>query len=302
MARKFRCNVNLDKLRISLTSEVDYFNELLNINPKYPIVKYDGFYLHIVDFGRGNDDTQESNQVIAILCLDNDVKLGTFTFNSSRRYNGRIFFKVENRILYDCLTYDFANKRKVSCLGCVFQVFYYLDMQVASITEMEIAIDKNSNTLKSYNRLLKDPINYKMIVNGKKVTNPKKIIHNTHKNFSYSRNEISRYPSIYIEQANDDAPKLKIYNKSKEIEEKERKQYIADWNDFGSFPIYRTELTIFWNDIKQYMKDNALSLDNPTILEQMTDPDRLEHLFDAISPRLLRFNGPDGECMTPKML
>ena len=175
-------------------------------------------------------------------------------------------------------------------------------MEILSITQLDIARDTNTNTIKKYRSMIKDAENFDMILNGRLIEDPIEKLKNYGEYFGRCRKKIEKIPTLYFEQLSDRTPKIKIYNKSKEIVEESGKNYITQWNNFGRDTFYRTELTIYWRDLKKIMNDLEIDLSHPNAITELTRSTTLAKIFDIVTPRLIRFREKNGNLVLPSAI
>lgn len=257
--------INIDKLRISFRQPQDLWEKLKENSikkdndgkPIHKYINYDGFSLHIIDDGRGKNNEKEPVKIVAQVILCDNTLLGDFVFNNSAKYDGLCFFTFANSALYTCNT--IVNGIKTNYIHYISFVADTLNLAINTFTEIELSVDVNFNPTPIIRKMVKDYVNFDMIVNRKKVENENRKIENYGEWFCRSRKRLERYPTIYIRQANEEGQKLKIYNKTQEINEESGKDYITKWNDFGCADIHRIEVSVKWENFKKwldYLQDN----------------------------------------------
>ena len=99
---------------------------------------------------------------------------------------------------------------------------------------------------------------------------------------------MSRVPTLYYGQS--DGPQLKIYNKTKEMQEEEREKlsYIPQWLSFGeNAPIYRAEITVRNRDIREYMA--LVGIEGEEAMSIITSSKMLANLWQYEADRLIYF-------------
>lgn len=306
MAKKLKSKINCDGLKISLIPPKGYW-ELISKKKAKEIIHYDGFYLFIYDDGRTLDNgvkalLEPQKKVIANVVLDNGVKVGDMVFCNPNYYNGRVFFTIDNKALYTNFTHE-NDGEVISEIALFIEVFSHLDFELASITQLDIARDTNTNTIKKYRSMIKDTENFDMILNGKVIENPKEKLKNYGEYFGRCREKIESNPTLYFEQQRERSPKLKIYNKSREIsDENNNKNYIVEWNNFGRDTFYRTELTIYWRDLKDLLPNLQIDISHPNALVELLRPHNLAAIFEEVAPRLIRFRDRNGNVVLPSAI
>ena len=132
-----------------------------------------------------------------------------------------------------------------------------LELDLNDFTELEIACDVNHNVVAKVRKLIKDYKNYDMFVNGNRITDENRIIENYGEYFSRSRKKLSKQPTLYFTKKKKGSPILRIYNKTREINEvSKEKEYITQWDGFGNQDIYRIEINVR----NEFYKDFADSI------------------------------------------
>lgn len=286
MSKKRKFIFNIDKLKICYRQNKETFNYFKDLKaPQF--INRDDYTLHLLQV---DDLSAEVNVIVG-----NEV-LGMFTFHNSKRYEGLCFFTFDNKALYTFLTYDFGNKTKCNLIPLITFIADDLDLEFNNITTLEVAMDCNFNISAKLRKLIRDFENYDMFVNGKKVKNPNRVLDNYHETFKRNRKRLLYPPTLYFEQAKTDAPIMRVYNKSEEINDNgEVKNYINEWNNFGNIDTYRVEVRLKSNSIKEYLA--RLDTDRHP-LDLLQDPDALFSIWEFFGNRLVYFRHVDGTDLT----
>lgn len=300
MARKSKTNFNLDKLRICFKQPNGLF-ERLNTSKTDLIKVGDNISLFII---RENEDEETPSKLMANVILHNegDFLFGHFVFNNSKKYEGLCWLTLSNQAFY----------RKYKDVGAYSFVYYLnalaynLELLFNNITEIEICADTTNNIEKNLRRLIKDHENYDMIYNGKKLTDPFRKIENYHEAFSRSRAKLIPSPTLYFEQVKKDAPLMRVYNKSVEISDnKDQKNYIEEWNNFGNKPIHRAEVRLknesikqAWEKFTEHLPDDEPMKQADGVTQMLDDQEFLRWIWREYTNRLVTFNDPNGEKTT----
>lgn len=275
MAVKRRINFNVDKLKQCYKQPEGLFEELAKYpNNKY--LDYDGFKLHVVDNGRGENNDKPPIRIKTNVLLDDGTLIGDFVFHASAQFDGKCFFTFANTALYEQTS--LVEDTKYNHQSTIDYIATSIGLELNNFTEIEVAADVNFNVIAKVQKLVKDYENFDMIVNGKRVTDQNRKIEGYGEYFSRSRAKRDKYPTLYFSQAKNDGLELKIYDKSKEIiEENPQKQYIIDWNDFGEQKIYRLELTIRNEQFKKWL--DYVRTGDAGVLREWGDFERSEGLL-----------------------
>ena len=273
MKKKLRFNI--DRLKICYKQPSGLFEHLSTFKNEalIPYGEAGEFMLKIVDDGRGTDedkqptevqaaavslddgnaidvdgeptevqtdDGKQPTEIKAAVVLEHDESVfGHISFNGAGKYDGLCFLEIENAKLYDGDL--FGN------LGYVEQG---LSLVVNSLTQVDVAADVNFNPIPKIRKLIKDYAQFDMIVNGKRVENPRRTIEHYGEFYGRSREKLNRMPTLYFTQAMSDGLRLRVYNKAKEIAEASGKTYVTEANGFDG---YRMEVTVRWEQFRMWL-------------------------------------------------
>lgn len=293
MPRKKQIKFNIDKLKVCYVQPKELFKEYTGYK-QGQIIYRDDYDLYIIP----DDDDRHIRLSVSV----GGVKLGILTLNNTKQCEGLCFFKFENRAcyfnfdqkaLYEFLSMDVATGQRYNLINVWESIADDLGLVFNNITELEIACDTNFNLGAKVRKMVKDYQHYEMFANGKKISDPNRLIENYHETFSRSRKRLQKYPTIYFEQVRTDAPLLRIYNKSDEIESNEKeKEYITEWNGFS--PIYRMEVRLKSNSIKDFLKTYTPDADYPSVLQMLQSGHFLFSAWQFFTDRLIFFRDMDG--------
>lgn len=287
MARKKRINFNIDKLKVCYIQPSDLYQEFTDL--KDQTIYRDGYDLYIIP---DDDDRHIRLSVSVSGCL-----LGVLTLNNSKQCEGLCFFRFDNKALYEFLTIDTYTGKRYNLINVWESIADDLGLIYNNITEIEVACDCNFNLMAQVRKFIRDYQRYDMFANGKRVSDPNRLIDNYHETFSRSRKRLQRQPSIYFEQARTDAPLLRIYDKSAEIVANDNtKDYICQWNEFT--PIYRAEVRIKSNSIKEFLNSYIPDTDYPSTLQMIQSKHFLFSVWNFFTDRLIFFRTKDGKDVT----
>lgn len=256
--KALKYNFNVDKLRLCYKQPQQLF-DLLKVYNNGEYIQFEGFTLVITDNGRPQESNKVPTKIKADIILDDNTRLGEFSFNDSAKYEGKCFFTVDNHALYKVNGYD-SQGNKHNYIAFIDWVEQKLHLDKNNLTECEIALDVNFNPLPQLLKLIRNTNSYDMIVNGKKVDADERI-NGFGEYFERTRTKRKRYPTIYLSQKKADSPSLKVYDKLAEITEESGKGYISDWNEFGNSPIWRLEVTVKNVDFKEFQEKISKNLE-----------------------------------------
>ena len=179
---------------------------------------------------------------------------------------------------------------KKKCVNFIEFIADDLGLEFNNISTLEIAKDSTRNYVTATQKYIRNYADYEMYENGHIVRDETAIIPNYVKAYSSSRKKMSRQPTLYFRHKEQGGPQLKIYDKRREMAEKEQAKlsYIPQWLDFGAdAPIYRAEVTVKNRDIREYMaKIGAVGEEAMSVI---TSTDKLAEMWQYETDRLLYF-------------
>lgn len=250
MSKKVKYQFNIDYLKLCLNTPPEFFTDLAQQVDGAPIF-YPNFFLMITDNGRGKDNDKTPIKILADLFLDEQteegkhIKMGTFTFFNSSKYDGRSFFEFDNFCLYKPLT------ERMGYLICINYIFDTMGVQINNITKIDISLDTTRNVERDILTKIKDQTQ-EMIYKGRVVQNDE-ILEDFGEYFQRKRTKRERNATLYFQHKKADGLAMKIYNKSKEIEQKSGKEYINESNAFGKAQTHRVEISIKNEEFKKFI-------------------------------------------------
>ena len=305
MARNLKWGINIDKCRICFKQPQDLFERLYNSKNNL-IDLGDGYSLYICREEEEKGEEIPTNLIVNVLLShwEENFLFGHFNFTNSKKYEGLCWLTMENKSLY-----YYHSLGYFTFVSVIYTLMNALGLEYNNITELELALDTTKNMVKATRQLIKDHRNIEMVYNGKIITDPSKRLPFYGVHYGSSRIKLLSAPTLYFRQTKDNAPKMKIYSKSVEIEEERgKKDYITQWNDFGKMPIYRVEITLKNESLKEvWEKYGNLHFPPrgeqdkhhaPNLLNMLDDPFTLEWLWREFSNRILTFNTSQGEKIT----
>lgn len=251
MGLKRKVNYNVDKLKLCYYQPSDLFAELAR-RDKDEYIDFGYYRLYILDNGRKENSDKPSVKAKANIVTNIEqswVNIGTLTATNSAKYDGLCFLELYNSALYNRLG---EVGERVNGLNCLPYIVTPMGLQLHNLTEIEIAADCNHNPIPTIRRMIKDCQNYDMIMNGKRISDEKRI-NGYCEIYGRSRTKLDRIPTLCCGQRKDEGLRMKIYNKSKEIADASGKEYIEKWNDYGCHSTHRVEVTIKNEDYRQWL-------------------------------------------------
>jgi len=252
-------NISLDKYqfacnykRLEALKSLEVINDTAT-NFDAATMQFDGFYLirvHSKSFAYcynitvWDDFTAEGERKYIIL--------GTLGFGryaaakQSDNYLGaalKVWIKLENKTLYN---------NSIHYLPYITET---IGLDFNNITAMDLCLDAPCNFSNALRRLIKDK-DLTIILNGKELKDRKKFIEEIDYLYKGSADKIN-LQTVYVKERNAIKSEtkgkfLKTYNKTREIEENSKKDYINE--PFGKSKIFRFEVHLNWDDIKPYLQ------------------------------------------------
>lgn len=287
---KSRGSLNIDRLKVCFRSN-DYIIDRLQEQ-----FQKSGSTLDYVDFRLIKIDDKDSDNLTVAVDMDmedNVHRFGHFKFPLNGMYRGLVFFTYENRALYTPFMEYMGEKSSIA--GMVEDIAAVIGLEHNNITVAELAFDTNINILNSVRKAVRNVAQLNMFVNGKRVVYNTRKIEDYCEMHSSSRERLIYPPTLYIRQKKEDGLRLKIYNKSKEMNEASpsKKEYIPAWDNIPeNQTIYRVEVTVRNEDIADYCRMQCIPREEA--LYRLTSDSKFRYgLWEWCCNRLLYFKDKD---------
>ena len=253
-SKNFKWAVNTDKLRVCFNMPENLYEYLHDQCSRYDelsksrILDEDDFHLVFI-----NEDETTMSAVLNVRDIEGYFRLGTFTFSNSAKYEGKAFFSFENSALYRIYT-RIPNVAPQNHICNLLYVASYYGMTFNNITELELAFDSTYNYIRTMRNWIKDTENFDLYINGKKVKDSE-LLTGYGEFYTRNRNKLSTTPTLYFSQKKDTDMKMRIYDKSKELEENspqkaERVKEWLGWDDTSR--IYRIEVVLHNTNVREF--------------------------------------------------
>ena len=294
MSKKHKTAYNIDKLKICYRQHsgetFGYLAQCFNLNAEssdiISTVDRGDYRLNLADHSSNENEVTAITISVTFEMDGQRHRLGTFDLKKEAKY---CFFSFENKALYTPFIYVNGNK-KYNCVNFIEFIADDLGLEFNNISTLEIAKDSTRNYVTATQKYIRNYADYEMYENGHIVRDETAIIPNYVKAYSSSRKKMSRQPTLYFRHKEQGGPQLKIYDKRREMAEKEQAKlsYIPQWLDFGAdAPIYRAEVTVKNRDIREYMaKIGAVGEEAMSVI---TSTDKLAEMWQYETDRLLYF-------------
>lgn len=255
MSRKTKWAVSVDKLKVCLSQPQEAFDYIRD-HTSYAaidgmrVLDEDGYKLVVVE----EDD---NTMTVALDVMDDTgeyLHLGTFQFNGiGGRYQGRAFFSFENSSLYTVFGVT-ADGSKANWVDMLLPICGGFGLAFNNITEIEVALDTETNIIYRLRKLIKDVENYDMYLNGRKVEAGVPL-ENYGEFFERTREQLSRVPTLYFKQSKATDMSLKVYDKATELREHspEKAARYHEWLGWDrTDKIYRAEVTLHNTNVREF--------------------------------------------------
>lgn len=202
-----------------------------------------------------------------------------FCFEKNKiELDNSFYIKVENRILYS-----------ETCWTAIESFIQTYTLRFRGITAVDLAIDTTTDSVSRIRQFMRSK-HMTTIINGKAIKDRNKVLENVHIDYSTTLNKIKN-PSLYITQKKAAKNRnrgitLCGYNKRKEIDAS-GKNYLMEF--YGNpEKLYRLEIQLNNNDIKDYLYSNGL----PLTLNVLKDESAIREMYFHHLSSLIRFRPP----------
>lgn len=246
--------VNIDKLRVCLNMPenlYEYLHEHYSIYDelsKSRILDEDDFNLVFID-----EDETVMTAVLNVKDIDGYYRLGTFTFSNSKKYKDKAFFSFENSALYRIYTRQ-PNSAPQNHICDLLYVANFYGMTFNNVTELELAFDSTYNYIRTARNWIKDTENFDLYINGKKVKDAE-LLAGYGEYYPRNRSKLSATPTLYFSQKKDTDMKMRVYDKSKELEENspQKAEQVKEWFGWDDMSqLYRIEVVLHNTNVRDF--------------------------------------------------
>lgn len=266
-----RSRINLDRLELTYTASDDVRTYLSDKN----VLRYE---LESVTLIREQSRLYENE--FSIIMQDYEEELGVcgycighLHFGSPNPNRQQVYIVYENQVLYNTML---VSKR--------YHLEDVLGLEFQQVSKIDIAVDFNFCIIRRFYRLYKNS-EYDLIINGKKVVGvDQKVADVLHIAGNTSRKRPMANPMPVVKNSGGSLS-LRLYNKTREIEEESHKDYIIDAVGFAR--IYRFEVSC-GNHKTLKPSLNRLGMSEADLYRGLQDEGTLSRLFSALLDRLIR--------------
>lgn len=285
MTMKTKSELNIDYLKLCYRQPEGLFQEIASTegNMVYRL-NYD---LLIIE----RDELRILTRVL-IPGMGEPWALGTLTLNNGGAFGSRAFFEFQNRSLYEVLSWQ-PGQRPSNFIGLMEYVAEDLGLEINNCTRIDIALDTTSNVLARLRKRIRNTEELDMYLCRHKVTDPDAKLDGYGEFYASTRKRLLKRPEIIIGQAKDEGTRLKMYDKSRELQESRPDKTARYFNwlgkgwDQSKDHIFRVEVSIRNEDLKdmwpKFCKQlRAEELDMPFLTQVQSSKWLAWHFYEGL--------------------
>ncbi len=292
---KVKFEFNIDYLKLCYRQPEGLFQEIASTQEDM-VYRY-SYDLLIID--------RDEQRILAKVLIPDEGgpwSLGTLTLNNGNSFNGRAFFEFDNRALYEVLS-RLPGQRPTNFIGLIDYVADDLGLVYNNCTRIDIALDTNVNILTRLRKQIRNVEELDMYLCRHKVTDPDVKMDGYGEYYASTRRRLLKRPEIIISQAKGEGTKLKVYDKSRELQESrpDKTERYFGWLGEGWNPakdhIFRVEVSIRNEDLKDMWPKlskrlNPEEMDMPFLNQIQTDKLLAWYFFEGLDS-LIYFRNKD---------
>lgn len=241
--RQSKCKTNIDKMTICCIRPDSLFKDLT----MHEHLKKDGYELVVFEKTKADDDESKIEKIVAQIIIEGS-RLGVLIINASIPY---CFITVENKALWTKFMCDYQGNFSNEA-SLILPILDDLGLTINNVSSIEVCIDVNSAVRSRIKKAIKNP-ELDLYLNGKRVESFSERLQGVLHIFERSRERILNNDTLYIKNAEGTAH-IKVYDKSKELEESTnyKSGRTEEWDGF--MPKERLEITARKKHIREYIK------------------------------------------------
>jgi len=244
---KHKHTLNIDYLKLCYRQPDGLFEEFASIQGE--LICRDGYDLLMIE-------RDEQNIIAKVLVRDagEQWSLGTLTLNNRAAFAGKAFFEYDNRALYEVFS-RLPHQRPSNCISLMDYVADDLGLTYNNCTRIDIALDTTDNVLARLRKRIRDVEGLNMFLNRHKVEDPDLKLDGYGEYYNSTRRRLLKRPEIIIGQAKSEGTRLKIYDKTRELQESrpDKTERYYNWLGDGwkeTDHVFRVEVSIRNEDLK----------------------------------------------------
>lgn len=281
---KNKCTLNIDYLKLCYRQPDGLFENFASIQGE--LVCRDGYDLLMIQ--------RDEERILAKVLVRNageQWSLGTLTLNNGAAFAGKAFFEYDNRALYEVVS-RLPQQRPSNCISLMDYVADDLGLAYNNCTRIDIALDTTINVLARLRKRIRNVEELDMYLNRHKVTDPDNKLDGYGEYYASTRRRLLRRPEIIVGQLKNDGTRLKIYDKSRELQESrpdKAERYYSwlgkEWKEKDH--IFRVEVSIRNEDLKDMWQKirkraSAEEQDMPFLFQIQSDKWLASYFFEGL--------------------
>ncbi len=181
------------------------------------------------------------------------MSLGTLMLNKGSKFKGKAFFEYSNRAFYETAM---MSPEKANYIPFFDYIAGDLGLEYNNCTRVDIALDTNINVLARVKKNIRNHKELDMYLCRHKIADADEKMPGYGEYYASTRKRLIKRPEIIIEQAKEEGTRLKIYDKTRELEEHRYDKadryfsWLGEKWDRERDHIYRVEVSIRNEDLK----------------------------------------------------
>lgn len=282
---KVKTEFNIDYLKLCYRQPEGLFQEIASTEGN--MVYRFNYDLLIIE-----RDEQRILAKVLIPGMGEPWALGTLTLNNGGAFGSRAFFEYQNRSLYEVLSWQ-PGQRPSNLIGLMGYIAEDLGLEINNCTRIDIALDTTSNVLARLRKRIRNTEELDMYLCRHKVTDPDAKLDGYGEFYASTRMRLLKRPEIIIGQAKDEGTRLKMYDKSRELQESRPDKTARYFNwlgkgwDQSKDHIFRVEVSIRNEDLKdmwpKFCKQlRAEEVDMPFLTQIQSNKWLAWHFFEGL--------------------
>lgn len=283
---KTKSVINIDYLKICYRQPEGLFQKIASTQ-EYLVPRLDYDLLII--------DRDEQRIIMKVLMSDTTGQwsLGTLTLNNGNAFSGKAFFELDNRALYEVLSW-LPGQRPSNHIVLMDGIADDLGLVYNNCTRVDIALDTTANILARLRKRIRNVEELDMYLCRHKVNDPDVKLDGYGEYYASTRRRLLKRPEIIIGQAKEEGTRLKIYDKSRELQESRPdkiERYFCwlekDWKSDKDH-IFRAEVSIRNEDLKNMWQKLSKrlrpdELDMPFLSQIQTEEYLAWYFFEGLN-------------------
>ena len=281
---KTKYALNIDYLKLCYRQPDGLFQEFASTQGEW--IYRDSYDLLIIE-----RDEQRIIAKVIISDAGEQWSLGTLTLNNGLAFAGKAFFEYDNRALYEVIS-RIPQQRPSNCISLMDYVADDLGLVYNNCTRIDIALDTTINVLARLRKRIRNVDELDMFLNRHKVTAPDTKLDGYGEFYASTRRRLLKRPEIIIGQAKNEGTRMKIYDKSRELQESrpdKMERYYTWLGDGwkGNDHIFRVEVSIrnedlkeMWQKFRKQVSDEEQ--DMPFLIQIQTERMLAQYFFEGL--------------------